>query len=344
MALRKKALTAILQQVGENFFTSQKKGVDIGGEISKVFSKFDKNQLKLRRAFSLEDLSAEPTNGTDGTVEDEESDESAFSMRGAALVRRHSFPMLGGIEDDVADPFFREQLDKIKEAVLEDSQKDNVYAEVKPETPKTQHQKKKKLVNRRTQTYLRELLQLDGEDIQDSDMEIVMEEEAEIDDQYTKGIIKDLIEGLSESSHRDDLGAAEKKKAKRGQEPLRPIPDFEFADIMGEFEIDDAGNYIILRGEAGELLDRNERPVNKRGYLVDKLGNIVNTKQEIILMASELDSDEEIPASYGFEKRKQTLLNMGNDQQFQVHTYGQGAGKELQANEESQNDEEIVER
>jgi hypothetical protein len=269
-----------------------------------VFSKFDKNQLKLRRAFSLEDLSAEPTNGTDGTVEDEESDESVFSMGGAALVRRHSFPMLGGIEDDVADPFFREQLDKIKEAVLEDSQKDNVYAEVKPEAPKTQHQKKKKLVNRRTQTYLRELLQLDGEDIQDSDMEIVMEEEAEIDDQYTKGIIKDLIEGLSESSHRDDVGAAEKKKTKRGQEPLRPIPDFEFADIMGEFEIDDAGNYIILRGEAGELLDRNERPVNKRGYLVDKLGNVVNTKQEIILMASELDSDEEIPASYGFEKRK----------------------------------------
>jgi len=31
VALRKKALTAILQQVGENFFTSQKKGVDIGG-------------------------------------------------------------------------------------------------------------------------------------------------------------------------------------------------------------------------------------------------------------------------------------------------------------------------
>jgi len=100
------------------------------------------------------------------------------------------------------------------------------------------------LVNRRTQTYLRELLQLDGEDMQDSDMEIVMEEEAEIDDQYTKGIIKDVIEGLSETSHRDEFGA-EKKKTKRGQEPLRPIPDFEFADIMGEVEIDDAGNYII---------------------------------------------------------------------------------------------------
>ena len=45
---------------------------------------------------------------------------------------------------------------------------------------------------------------------------------------------------------------------------------------MGEFEIDDAGNYIILRGEAGELLDRRERPVNKRGYLVDMVGNVIN--------------------------------------------------------------------
>lgn len=85
----------------------------------------------------MEDLSAEPTNGTDGTIEDEESDESIDSLGGAALVRRHSFPMLGGIEDDVADPFFREQLDRMKEAALEDAQKDNVYAEVKQDVGKT---------------------------------------------------------------------------------------------------------------------------------------------------------------------------------------------------------------
>ncbi len=45
---------------------------------------------------------------------------------------------------------------------------------------------------------------------------------------------------------------------------------------MGEFEIDDAGNYIILRGEQGELLDKQGRPVNKRGYLVDKIGNVID--------------------------------------------------------------------
>jgi hypothetical protein len=45
------------------------------------------------------------------------------------------------------------------------------------------------MINRRTQTYLRELLQLEEEKLQDSDMEIIMEEEAEIDDQYTKSLI-----------------------------------------------------------------------------------------------------------------------------------------------------------
>ena len=45
---------------------------------------------------------------------------------------------------------------------------------------------------------------------------------------------------------------------------------------MGEFEIDDMGNFMILRGDAGEMMDKRGRLVNKRGYLVDKMGNVVN--------------------------------------------------------------------
>jgi len=124
---------------------------------------------------------------------------------------------------------------------------------------------------------LRELLQLDGEEIQDSDMEIVMEEEAEIDDQYTKGLINGVIDGISESSHRESASDL-KRRPRRKVNKFKDTPDFDLADIVGDFEIDDAGNYIILRGEKGELLDRKERAVNKRGYLVDKLGNIINNK------------------------------------------------------------------
>ena len=50
------------------------------------------------------------------------------------------------------------------------------------------------------------------------------------------------------------------------------MPEFELADIMGDFEIDDLGNFIILRGDDGQLFDKRERRVNRRGYLVDRFG------------------------------------------------------------------------
>ena len=160
---------------------------------------------------------------------------------------------------------------------------------------------------------MRELLQLEGEDPQDSDMEVVMEEAAEIDEQYAKGLINGVIDGISESTHSEKTSNLRRKPRKKREKP-RDVPDFELADIIGDFEIDDAGNYIILRGEKGELLDRKERPVNKRGYLVDKFRNIINAKHEIIFKATDLDSDDEIPAPYSFEKRKRNLLAMNDDQ------------------------------
>ena len=45
---------------------------------------------------------------------------------------------------------------------------------------------------------------------------------------------------------------------------------------MGEFDIDDMGNFIIIKGHKGELLDKLGRRVNRRGYLIDKFGNIIN--------------------------------------------------------------------
>jgi hypothetical protein len=31
-----------------------------------------------------------------------------------------------------------------------------------------------------------------------------------------------------------------------------------------------------MRGEGGELMDKMERLVNRRGYLVDRFGNVIN--------------------------------------------------------------------
>ena len=68
---------------------------------------------------------------------------------------------------EVADPFFANQVNKIRKAVIDEKYKDNVVGEPKKMDQELQnmHVRKKKMVNRRTQTYLRELLQLEGEEL-----------------------------------------------------------------------------------------------------------------------------------------------------------------------------------
>ena len=154
---------------------------------------------------------------------------------------------------------------------------DNCYAEPKaPDVSK--EQKRKKTVSRRTQTYLRELLQMDGEDLAESDLEIILEDEVELEQDYAKDLIDSVIDGISESE--SNVGQKRSRKSKKKKmlpsKRAREIPDFELVDIMGDFEIDDLGNFIILRGEKGELLDKRERRVNRRGYLVDRFGNVIN--------------------------------------------------------------------
>ena len=131
---------------------------------------------------------------------------------------------------------------------------DNVIAEVKKEIP---HEEKKKVktVSRRTQTYLRELLHVDGEEIHESDMEVLMEDEAEIDYDFAHDLIETVIDKISADEEEEVPKKVKKEKKKKPFKAKKEIPDFELADIMGEFEIDDLGNFIIMRGENGELLD-----------------------------------------------------------------------------------------
>ena len=145
-------------------------------------------------------------------------------------------------------------------------------------------------------------------------MEVLMEEEAEIDFDFAKGLIDNVIDQISSTEESVPMPKESKRKAKKKVfKAKKEIPDFELADIMGDFEIDDMGNFIIMRGEGGELLDQRERLVNRRGYLIDRFGNVVNTQGNVIFKAIELDVDDEIPAPFGFEKRKKNLLKLGED-------------------------------
>ena len=154
-------------------------------------------------------------------------------------------------------------------------------------------------------------------------MEVILDEEAEIEQDFAQALINGVIDGLSDTESQGG-GKMKKKKTKKKKKKgadakVKPeVPDFELVDIMGEFEIDDLGNFIILRGEKGELLDKRERRVNRRGYLVDRFGNVINKDGQIIFKAIELDSDDEIPAPFGFEKRKKNLLSIGEENDFRV--------------------------
>jgi hypothetical protein len=208
--------------------------------------------------------------------------------------------------------------------MIEQKYKDNCYAEPKEEeNPAFKNMaKRKKMVNRRTQTYLKELLMLDGEDAMDSDMEIMLEEDIEIDDKYTRAIIDGVIsDGFSDSDIEEEEPVHSSQRIKHFKKDkgitakvskTGKRPDFQLEDIMGKFEIDDSGNYIILRGDDGSLLDKDARIVNKRGYLIDRIGNIINNRHELIFKRTELDDDGEIPAPIGFDMRKQNLLDLQN--------------------------------
>lgn len=126
-----------------------------------------------------------------------------------------------------------------------------------------------------------------------------------------------------------------KKKKKTIKKMDLEVPDFELAEIMGEFEIDDLGNFIILRGERGELLDKRERRVNRRGYLIDRFGNVINKEQQVIFKALELDSDDEIPAPFGFEKRKKNLMSIGE---------GEADFRVRETEKQVPDDEDLIER
>ena len=55
---------------------------------------------------------------------------------------------------------------------------------------------------------------------------------------------------------------------------MRELPKFEIADLIGNFDIDEDGNYIIISNGKDRrgfdiLEDKQGRRVNRRGYLLN---------------------------------------------------------------------------
>ena len=99
---------------------------------------------------------------------------------------------------------------------------------------------------------------------------------------------------------------------------MNQIPKFEINEIIGNFDIDEEGNYIIIsngkdiRGKP-RLEDMDGHRVNKRGYLINDHGQVVTRDKTIIFRIDEVDEDDEVPAPFCYYKNKDSLgLNQNN--------------------------------
>lgn len=105
--LRKRALVQILGQVGKDFLDAQTKGIHLGKDLDKCMTKFDEDQIKLRRAFSLEEIREEGdeswvASGPSSDHESESESDSEYKKQ-----RRYSFPLTPRSKDLVPDPIFK---------------------------------------------------------------------------------------------------------------------------------------------------------------------------------------------------------------------------------------------
>lgn len=70
----------------------------------------------------------------------------------------------------------------------------------------------------------------------------------------------------------------------------------------GELEFDAHGQPVLLYDKNGLPIDVNGRRVNRKGYLTDNDGNLLNDENRVTIVNEELSSDEELPELIPTEK------------------------------------------
>lgn len=305
--LRKKALMSIVDHIKNperrnSLFESDR---SIGDCTFFEEEKYQSSQRRtrnkpMRRAFSFGGLN--PIDEEEEfLLSDEESMDSdyrdkRFDKSPPKIQRRMSFPMRVDELESVENPVFSEAIDEYRNT-LRVQLDDNCYADSRPPKP-VKISKPPMVTEMGTQTMLREML---FDEDSENDFAGPEYEEAEIESDFAGNLIFDVIDNLSESS-------VFKEKKKLDAERLKEIPEFELEDILGQFDVDENGNFII-KTVNGQLVDNNNKRVNQKGYLIDVNKNIINKKGEIIFYAEEIDDEGEIPAPFVYEKHKNDFLS-----------------------------------
>ena len=205
-------------------------------------------------------------------------------------------------------------MDDLRERMKNEFMFDNVYTE---EYTNDEHYSRDIQRARRTQTRMQDHLQT----VDDIDTNKSGYEEVEIDPNFAPSLFTDVLENIEENDDEDALARRNKRnRYKVGAKRKKKVPKFDIDDFLGKFDVDRNGNYMIIREKDGKLFDKMRRQVNKRGYLIDQLGNIINKYGKIIMVGGkgaidntfgyeEINSDDDLPPPYAFQKRKKRLLN-----------------------------------
>lgn len=219
------------------------------------------------------------------------------------------------------NPNFHHRMGELSKAYCMRDQYDNCYHDGQPLF--MFNFKNTTLVERTVQTNVLELLGVDDLLPKDSNMHDKIrnpDDPTEMIDENSVNEDNDLVDAAQAMGHNlinnvlnNFEGYQDNKKRKRlPPARLRTLPNFTINDIIGVFEIDEDGNFIIVSDgldEKGNMIlkDANGNRVNRRGYLLNDFRQVITNKGMVIFRPEELDSDDEIPAPFCYQKHKDTI-------------------------------------
>ena len=128
--------------------------------------------------------------------------------------------------------------------------------------------------------------------LNEEDLDIIMEEE----DRKKKGKRKAVYESDYDDEEIDD---PELQKGCR----IPPDDTFNENDILGNFDRDEKGHIILLTNPRGKLIDKDGRHVNVKGYIIDRHGNVIETRtRKKMFMKADMSDKGEVPGRFSLHK------------------------------------------
>jgi hypothetical protein len=213
---------------------------------------------------------------------------------------------------------------------FEEEYPNNVYADSKPPNPLKKKNNAAYGITKTTQTFARETIHGDSFNINEDffgadtrNSKRVKHRKRrnpyynEVDDEDEEGFLEEQDNRLGVIYEEDEHGRKVRKSMYYESDSeygtaeevqiKRPDPRnhyFNEHSIMGEFDKDEKGNIILHTNEKGNLVCKNGRKVNEKGYLRDRYGHILYANKGRTRAFSEKDLDDrgEIPLPYSWNR------------------------------------------